>query len=469
MGNSQTRQLFEDDAEGEATTISIGEQPIEGPQSPGTGDRSHSPHLSALTQGLEVGPTRDELPDTPQPPRRSRCQTPRTSTQRPLQPTPPGMGRQNQEVPVENAASAAPPPPPLAQANEQEIQAISAGPEQRRRSHGAGRKYARRGSHRGFPGRNTPTVNNSGGSGCPSAGVPRSDPPGDSSPDGSSPWGGSSGSAIESTYSDITGPDDNEDDLTRPGFFLCITGVARFCTRLNGEGEPLCQGWQVANFLSERGRAHGLGRGLRNVRYMVGENREVASLPASTVLTRIANSRPRRPFNYTDHYFNAPYMNTMWAYHIELDRQVLTVYGPPSQTRDEARRDDNFFHDPDEFGPRPGQYPRRIVEYSFNQLLEFDSPEAFHMSVYNSFSHEAKSRYSLLDLYMPDLFNPTELNSKHGDPSVSVHNNGNYRNTCHFVVSVWIGQPAGRRRRPSKAAKPDTVRRRGPSSPVLAV
>lgn len=213
------------------------------------------------------------------------------------------------------------------------------------------------------------------------------------------------GRHAESIYSETTEPDDNMEQLAGHGFLLSITGRGeteriRFCIRLDGEGEPFRQGYEIAQWISARGKADELRAGFRHIQRDIVENRQAVSLPASTVLQRIADSRPRRPFIYTDDYEDAPWLNAVWAYRIDLQAERLSIYGPPSLARHEVSEGGFYYR---AFASRPagGRIPRWIMAHTFDQLSDFRSPQAFRSSVYNRFSERAREQYSLPER-MPD-------------------------------------------------------------------
>ncbi|KAL2111005.1 hypothetical protein VUR80DRAFT_415 [Thermomyces stellatus] len=512
MGSSQSRELlWETESIGHArASQDAGQQATTERGESGTGVSYRLPYSPELTQELEPElasirqrqlsdnesvapvaeasessePRRDKRkaenkdPATPPPRHRSKRLASKSSVPAPPQQAPPAKKRRAETTPAENEALTTPLPPPSAGGNGQEIHLIPGTSENELRTRGQEPLYARRGPHRGSPRPNTPRVNEgqarntgvSGPSGPFSAGAPDGVPPGGgSAKEGSSPGGSSAPSDppspirttshprhLNSTESSVSkDAAEGSEDLTDPGFLLSIVNERAdiFCVRLRGEGEPLRQGWHVLNFLSVRGNFRALRRGLVNAIDDEDVSEYVASMSANTVLTRIANSRPGRPLIYTDAYDEAPYLNVAWAYHISLRTETLTVYGPPGQNQGEAALDNFYYHalDPGRDG---GRIPRRIIQYTSQQLSEFDSPQAFQQSVFSALGERATDRYgSPSPRQMGALNNPTELDDTHGDPrSPSVKT----ASTEHGILSS-PGSPQGTPPRPDSTRTRDSL------------
>lgn len=294
------------------------------------------------------------------------------------------------------AAPTTPSPPPPAQTNGQETPTTPAGSVQQRR-HGLGPLYARRGGHGGFPRRSTPRGRN--------ADQDSIDTPSDLSGN------------TESIYSETTEPDDDGKELIAPSFLVTIykqKGWRRFCKRLRGEGEPLHQGWQVVNFLSQPSRIYNLQKGIENVHNVFDVDYQLAPLPVDTVLSHIANSRPGNPLSYWPD-FDVAYTNVVWQYYINLSEKRLIVYGPPSLTWAQVPIEDRYRDDLNVVPPR-GRLPRRLRVYTFDELREFNTPQAFQESVYASFGQDAREIYSLPRQGRErELYIPTELDNNHRD------------------------------------------------------
>ncbi|SPN99736.1 uncharacterized protein DNG_02587 [Cephalotrichum gorgonifer] len=185
-------------------------------------------------------------------------------------------------------------------------------------------------------------------------------------------------------------------ELYDPGFLLCITGNPPqvghdFGQMLQSGGDPLHQGWEIVKWLATRGNYYELHRGLP-FHHEYEEGNEATFRTASVVLNSIARARRARPYCEKRDFASAATSAVTWAYHIDLPRRTLGVYGPPKLHRRDMTAD-HYFHE--SVHVIDGRAPRHIVDYSFEELRQFTSPVALHQSILHALAEQDVRRYSI--------------------------------------------------------------------------
>lgn len=261
----------------------------------------------------------------------------------------------------------------------------------------------------------------------PSAGSPQ---PGSPTQNDASSGSDSSISEESDWGSDIESLDERR-NVSEPGFILAVRydhmpldpaeawQLQRVCLRMTS-GDLLSQAWEIANYLTVRGNVHRLTRGMFNVVQTSERVESREHLPAKRVLEDIARAIPSRKFRCPSNIMQGTDLNVVWAFEIDLLRNMLTVYGP--RRAGEVRPPRSIFGSA--FGQDWDRIPRQVHEYTFSYLGGFNSAEAFQLDFLSRFNLEAAEHYGIprTPQGLQNLHNPAQLDEAHSEsnsPSVT--------------------------------------------------